>query len=219
MRLQVISDLADTDAPQLFSLPANISRAAAQSNSERVVASLKAMSAAQAAAAGFNRAQWSVALGPLLRLWDTLMASATGLKQVRAEIHKYTSYTRRTHWIHTHTLCYTLHHVRSMLHTHACAMYVSVCACVCMCRDMQAAKEVRGAGRASRAGDGGGAAKGAGPVDSFVALERAACVGLVDCVNRTLTGIARVLKGQDTLSSTVQVRLPVTHTHCTHVHT
>lgn len=49
-----------------------------QTNGERVVGSLKAMALARSAAAGFNRAQWQAQLGPLLRLWDTLMAQVKG---------------------------------------------------------------------------------------------------------------------------------------------
>ncbi len=66
-----------------------------------------------------------------------------------------------------------------------------------------AAKELRGQGERSRASSAGDAS---GPVESFVALERAAAVALVEAVNRTLAGIGRVLRGQDTISPSVQVR-------------
>ncbi|KAJ9505746.1 hypothetical protein QJQ45_029247, partial [Haematococcus lacustris] len=139
--VQVVSALSETDVPALFSLPANIGRAAQQGYSERVVASLKAMSVSRNAAAGFNRTEWQAALGPLLRLWDTLMASAAPLKA--------------------------------------------------------AAKDLRKAGTRKEADT-------TSPVDSFVALERAAAVALVEAVNSTLAGVGRVLRGQDTINPRVQ---------------
>jgi dynein heavy chain 2 len=158
---QLVSQLPEgPDAPRLFGLPDNIRRVTAQRASEGVLTSLKAMSVAAVAARGFDRGSWAAALGPLIRLWDSLVARAPELKQ--------------------------------------------------------AAKEVRGAGRASRTGDpesgggggrskkvavGGGAA--ASPVDSFVVLERAAAVALVEAVNRTLAALARVLRGQEALGAEV----------------
>jgi hypothetical protein len=59
--------------------------------------------------------------------------------------------------------------------------------------------QVRGGGRHSRTGDdggGGGAKDTTGPVESFVALERAAAVTLVAAIERTLGGLSRVLQGK-----------------------
>lgn len=57
------------------------------------------------------------------------------------------------------------------------------------------------------AGSGGGGAPAVGsPLDNFVALERLHGAGLVAAVDRTMAALARVLKGADTLSGSVQVR-------------
>lgn len=132
---QAIGSLPEVDSPTLFSLPANIGRAAQQVHGKKVcdvcvvcvlcvcycmcvclqtsvvqrsrfmakmfvlcvvrarvvanananpsyhqsyqslqvVLSLKAMSLASSTSTVFNSAQWQAQLGPLLRLWDTLM--------------------------------------------------------------------------------------------------------------------------------------------------
>ncbi len=49
-------------------------------NSERVIYQLKQMSISRSVAGGFNRLQWQQQLGPLLRLWDSLMVGASTLK-------------------------------------------------------------------------------------------------------------------------------------------
>ena len=59
-----------------------------------------------------------------------------------------------------------------------------------------AAKEVRGAKAAT---------EGMSPVDMFVGQERAAGLQLVALLDRSLTSLARVLQGQDVLTSSVQV--------------
>lgn len=51
-----------------------------QANSAGVVGQLKAMAVASSAAMGFHRGQWAKQLGPILKLWDQLMASHPGLK-------------------------------------------------------------------------------------------------------------------------------------------
>mmetsp|Transcript_33539 Transcript_33539/g.74227 ORF Transcript_33539/g.74227 Transcript_33539/m.74227 type:complete len:2007 (+) Transcript_33539:3-6023(+) len=61
----------------------------------------------------------------------------------------------------------------------------------------QAMKEIK----AQKAPAGG---KDASPIDSFVALERAHGVAVVEAIHGALGGIMRVLRGQETLSSTVQ---------------
>nr|ADI46856.1 DHC1bf [Volvox carteri f. nagariensis] len=85
--VSIISALPDIDTPGLFCMPENIDRTAQQVNSNRVISQLKMMSLHADAAGGFNRAQWQVQLGPLLRLWDQLMAGAGALKAVMKEIH------------------------------------------------------------------------------------------------------------------------------------
>ncbi len=137
--VSIIQALPETDTPALFSLPDNIDRTAQQVNSTRVIAQLKAMSLRADAAAGFNRAQWQAQLGPLLRLWDQLMAGASALKG--------------------------------------------------------AMKDIRSRGTADQGGS---------PIENFIALERYKGASLVALIDRTLGGIARVLKGTDTLSSGVQ---------------
>lgn len=41
-------------------------------------------------------------------------------------------------------------------------------------------------------------------MDSFVALERSSGIALLNLIDRTLTSIQRVLRGQDTISTSVQ---------------
>ncbi|GFR50179.1 hypothetical protein Agub_g12346, partial [Astrephomene gubernaculifera] len=84
--VSIISALPDVDTPGLFCMPDNIDRTAQQVNSSRVISQLKAMSLRADAAGGFNRAQWQAQLGPLLRLWDQLMAGAGPLKAAMKEI-------------------------------------------------------------------------------------------------------------------------------------
>lgn len=86
--LQLVQGLPDEDLPKVFSLPPNIERSVQQANSERVVLQLKQMSISRDAISGFNRAQWQQQLGPLLRLWETLMSSASGLKTAMKELSK-----------------------------------------------------------------------------------------------------------------------------------
>jgi len=84
--MQVIADLPDSDPPAIFSLPANIGRAAQQVHGQKVVQSLKAMSLASTTTTTFNSAQWQAQLGPLLRLWDTLASQAAPLKAAVKEV-------------------------------------------------------------------------------------------------------------------------------------
>eukprot|EP00955_Chlamydomonas_euryale_P003248 35041-Chlamydomonas_euryale.AAC.1 len=44
------------------------------------------MSLSREATGGFNRAQWQAQLGPLLRLWDQLMANAGVLRAASKEV-------------------------------------------------------------------------------------------------------------------------------------
>ncbi|KAG1663699.1 hypothetical protein FOA52_013267 [Chlamydomonas sp. UWO 241] len=82
----LISELPENDVPALFSLPPNIDRSVAHTNSERLVSSLKQMSISREAMCGFNRAQWTAQLSPLLKLWEQLMANATGLRTATKEV-------------------------------------------------------------------------------------------------------------------------------------
>ncbi|GLI62890.1 cytoplasmic dynein 1b heavy chain [Volvox africanus] len=84
--VSIISALPDIDTPGLFCMPDNIDRTAQQANSGRVISQLKAMSLHADVAGGFNRAQWQTQLGPLLRLWDQLMAGAAALKAAMKDI-------------------------------------------------------------------------------------------------------------------------------------
>ncbi|KAG2486208.1 hypothetical protein HYH03_015170 [Edaphochlamys debaryana] len=84
--VSIVSALPEVDTPALFCMPDNIDRTAQQVNSARVIASLKAMSLRADAAGGFNRQQWQQQLGPLLRLWDGLMANASALKAAMKDI-------------------------------------------------------------------------------------------------------------------------------------
>ena len=75
----LVQELADPDAPALFSLPANIDRTVQEVNSAHVIAQLKAMVASKSAGAGFDRKRWAAGLAPLLELWDKLAAAHPGL--------------------------------------------------------------------------------------------------------------------------------------------
>eukprot|EP00798_Chlamydomonas_sp_ICE-L_P023166 gene23167-30374_t len=138
--VDIVTNLPETDVPALFSLPANIDRAAQQANSELVVGALKQMSISRSAAMGFNKAQWQAQLSPLLRLWEQLMSQAASLKVAAREI------------------------------------------------------------KASKPG----ANDASSPIDSFVVLERTHGVNLVNTIDSALSAINRVLRGQETLTSTVQ---------------
>nr|BCL66104.1 cytoplasmic dynein 1b heavy chain [Volvox africanus] len=84
--VSIISALPDVDTPGFFCMPDNIDRTAQQVNSSRVISQLKAMSLHADVTGGFNRTQWQMQLGPLLRLWDQLMAGAGMLKAAMKDI-------------------------------------------------------------------------------------------------------------------------------------
>ncbi|KAK9815706.1 hypothetical protein WJX72_008353 [[Myrmecia] bisecta] len=80
--LAFIAGLPDADVPALFGLPANIDRAAQQANSARVITQLKQMATSQAAGGAFDRQSWTAQLGPLLKLWDSLIAANPQLQRL-----------------------------------------------------------------------------------------------------------------------------------------
>ena len=79
-----VGRLPDADLPSVFGLPANIERTAQQANSARVLSPLRAMAAVSAASSSFDRARWAEQLGPLLRLWETLLRPIPYAKELPA---------------------------------------------------------------------------------------------------------------------------------------
>ena len=71
---RLIASLPEVDAPALFGLPPNIERVLQQSNSARIAGQLKAMATANVADAGWDRERMAAQLGPLLKLWQTLVS-------------------------------------------------------------------------------------------------------------------------------------------------
>jgi dynein heavy chain 2 len=108
------------------------------------------MSVNRDAISGFNRAQWQAELGPLLRLWEQLMASGSALRS--------------------------------------------------------AIKELGGksGGAGALPAQKAGKEAGTSPIDDFVSLERSNGVKLVMLIDSSLGALSRVLKGTETLSSSVQ---------------
>ncbi|GMH35100.1 hypothetical protein BSKO_02968 [Bryopsis sp. KO-2023] len=81
--LQLIQGLSDIDNPALFGLPANIERAAQENQSQAVITQLNQMTISQASNAAFNRAKWQKLLSPIIRLWESLLASHPHLNPSR----------------------------------------------------------------------------------------------------------------------------------------
>lgn len=77
----MIGALPDVDEPAVFSMPANGDRMAAEANAARVLAQLKTMAAAAETSQGFDREQWARQLGPVLKLWERLVAQTPACKQ------------------------------------------------------------------------------------------------------------------------------------------
>jgi dynein heavy chain 2 len=73
--------LDEANSPKLFSLPLNVERTVQVSDSERVIASLRAMASLAGTKLGFDRESWSIVLAPLLRAWERLISSNPELRE------------------------------------------------------------------------------------------------------------------------------------------
>ncbi|KAL0047749.1 hypothetical protein WJX82_010930, partial [Trebouxia sp. C0006] len=82
----LIESLPESDSPALFGLPANINRAAGRAASAAVVAQLKLVTTSQESALGYERMRWAAQLGPLLRLWESLLPSLPNFAQLALPI-------------------------------------------------------------------------------------------------------------------------------------
>ena len=71
--IALISKLPDTDSPEIFGLPSNIDRSVQRFNSQKVILALKQLQSISAEDLKFNRDKWMSQLGPLLKLWKTLV--------------------------------------------------------------------------------------------------------------------------------------------------
>jgi len=71
--IALISKLPDTDSPEIFGLPSNIDRSVQRFNSQKILVSLKQLQSISAEDLKFNREKWMAQLGPLLKLWKTLV--------------------------------------------------------------------------------------------------------------------------------------------------
>ncbi len=72
----VIDGLPDHDSPACFGLPSNIEQTAQRAAGASAISALRRVALGGRGAAGFDRERWATQLGPLLRLWDQLVASA-----------------------------------------------------------------------------------------------------------------------------------------------
>ncbi len=70
--LELINKLPEQDIPEIFGLPNNIDRSVQRYNSANVINSLKELSAASAEQMKFDKEEWSIKLGPIWNLWQTL---------------------------------------------------------------------------------------------------------------------------------------------------
>ena len=70
-----ISKIPEVDAPEVFSLPANIERSVQRARGAVVIEKLGMMASAGSGVGGFDREEWKKSLGPLLQLWSKLMES------------------------------------------------------------------------------------------------------------------------------------------------
>eukprot|EP00878_Enallax_costatus_P013542 GHUV01014158.1.p1 GENE.GHUV01014158.1~~GHUV01014158.1.p1 ORF type:complete len:511 (+),score=158.79 GHUV01014158.1:164-1696(+) len=171
-----VATLPDTDAPEVFGLPANIERAVALGSSKRLLAALRQMGTAQAAAAAFDRQVWADQLQPLLKLWDQLVSTAPpGLRQVIAAA---SSAVARP--------------------ASAAARAAAVAAAAVAANPGgPASRDVAATSSASAGGSDG-------PVESFVGLERQFGMALLKQIAGVMGGIKAVVTGDASLSASVQ---------------
>eukprot|EP01022_Parablepharisma_sp_SALTPOND_P023029 TRINITY_DN475_c0_g1_i1.p1 TRINITY_DN475_c0_g1~~TRINITY_DN475_c0_g1_i1.p1 ORF type:complete len:3195 (-),score=434.63 TRINITY_DN475_c0_g1_i1:26360-35944(-) len=71
--MALISKLPDTDTPEIFGLPSNIDRSVQRFNSQKILHALKQLQSISAEDLKFNREKWMAQLGPLLKLWKSLI--------------------------------------------------------------------------------------------------------------------------------------------------
>lgn len=178
-----VATLPDTDAPEVFGLPANIERAVALGSSKGLLTALRQMGTAQAVAAAFDRQVWADQLQPLLKLWDQLVSTTPpGLRQV---ISAATSAVARP---------------GSAAARAAAAAAAATNAGVA--NPGGPASKVAPATNASNtsSGDAGG-----GPLESFVGLEREFGLELLKQIASVMAAIRAVVLGDAVLNSAVQV--------------
>ena len=80
------------------------------------------------------------------------------------------------------------------------------------------AQGLKQAAREVKAAKAGASQDTASPIDNFVTLERQHGIALLSIIDRALSAISRVLRGQETLTSTVQVRKGVKPGHLISMH-
>ena len=71
--MTIMSGLPDQDTPSIFGLPSNIDSSVQRFNCMKVIYSLKQLQAISAEDLKFNREKWGQLLGPLWKLWQTLI--------------------------------------------------------------------------------------------------------------------------------------------------
>ena len=71
--IALVSRLPDIDSPEIFGLPSNIDRSVQRFNSQKIIQSLKQLQSISAEDLKFNREKWTAQLGPVLKLWKTLI--------------------------------------------------------------------------------------------------------------------------------------------------
>ena len=71
--MSVISKLSDVDSPEIFGLPMNIDRSVQRFNSQKILLALKQLQSISSEDLKFNKEKWTEQLGPLLKLWESLI--------------------------------------------------------------------------------------------------------------------------------------------------
>eukprot|EP00826_Nyctotherus_ovalis_P001546 TRINITY_DN10251_c0_g1_i1.p1 TRINITY_DN10251_c0_g1~~TRINITY_DN10251_c0_g1_i1.p1 ORF type:complete len:204 (+),score=27.23 TRINITY_DN10251_c0_g1_i1:278-889(+) len=71
--MSLVSKLPDVDSPEIFGLPMNIDRSVQRFNSQKILLALKQLQSISSEDLKFNKEKWSEQLGPLLKLWESLV--------------------------------------------------------------------------------------------------------------------------------------------------
>ncbi len=78
---RLVGQLPDNDSPYIFCLPDNIERSLQRNNSMAVIKQLQLLSTLEVEGSKFDREKWRIQLGPILELWQNMLASNPGIIQ------------------------------------------------------------------------------------------------------------------------------------------
>jgi len=85
--LALVNKLPEQDNPRVFGLPSNIDRSVQRFNSQKVLLALKQLGRVSDQHMKFQREKWSGLLGPLWKLWQTLI-KITEFRKIKIKVHK-----------------------------------------------------------------------------------------------------------------------------------